>query len=196
MSNENIIKKSKGSSSMIKKGKSPVTKEVLDLVKSKRMSGEVTIIQKFKDGSINERKLKNIIVDNATIVIAQLLKNDNVNGLTHLAIGTGDLAWDKQNPPDASHNQTQLNSELYRKAFASSRYIAGGSTSLSPTNVIELETVYDYDEANGALCEMGLFGINATNTLQSGMMFNARNFSVVNKDDNSTLTFVWRITIL
>jgi hypothetical protein len=180
-----------------KKKKENQNSEVLDVVKSKRISGEVKIIQKFKDGSVIERKLENIIVDNATIILARLLKNDTVNGLTHLAIGIGDLGWDPQNPPAASHNQTQLNSELYRKAFTSTRYISGGGgTSPTPTNVIELETVYDYGEANGALMEMGMFGIDATNTLQSGMMFNARNFAVINKDTSSTLTFVWRISIL
>lgn len=177
--------------------------EKLNLVKSEKgipkMIGEVWAVQKFKDGTEIKHEIgKNIIVDNATIIVAQLLKNDPVNGLTHLAVGQGNVAWDPMAPPAAVSTQTELESEFYRKVFTSTRYVVmpGGTTSITATNNIELETTYDYAEAIGAIDEMGLFGINATNTLNSGSMFNARNFSVINKNTNSTLTFTWRISIL
>jgi len=142
---------------------------------------------------------KNVIVQDASVLMGILLKSPSTltGGLQYLAVGTGAIGWNLQQPPAATSSQTQLEAELFRKTFSKTAYIktdGSGDESSTPTNIVDYTTIFAESEAVGPLVEMGLFGGNATGVPNSGYMFNYKTFPVINKSATSTLTFVWRIT--
>jgi len=147
------------------------------------------------------REGNNIIVTVASNLMAELMRGIigdltrvQVDGIKVLAVGTGGIGWDLQNPPAATLVQTLLENELYRKEFDSVNYIdTMGSVTPTRTNIIDLTTVFDTTEANGALVEMGLFGGNNALLTNDGSIVNYFTFPVLNKTASNTLTIVWRL---
>jgi hypothetical protein len=159
-------------------------------------SGEIIMTMRHKDGTIECRTMKNVIVDYASLLMAQLMKETSgIPGIMVLAVGTGDPGWDLQNPPIATAAQTLLVNELDRKTFNRTYYVdALGVESLTRTNRVDFETVFNDTEAVGALVEMGLFGgVNAT-IPGGGDMINYMTMPVWNKPATATLTITWRLT--
>ena len=154
-----------------------------------------------KTGSVVEnRHGTNIIVNTASILIARLLKDNNEpdGGITYLAVGTGAPGWNLQNPPQPTNTQTKLNNEISRKAFTTQDVSfvdpdSGDPTSI-PTNIVDFTCTFAETEAVGPLVEMGLFGGDATDLIDSGTMVNYRTFPVINKTNSMTLTIIFRIT--
>lgn len=115
-----------------------------------------------------DRHINNIIVDVASDQIAEwaftgaiTLLSEHIKGIMTLAVGTGAIGWDLQNPPAETASQTFLEAELIRKTFSSKTYIDGGGDPIvSRTNVIDFTTTYLEAEAVGPLVEMGLFAGN------------------------------------
>lgn len=147
-----------------------------------------------------DRRYKNIIVDICSDLIAEWAftispPDTPVPGIQTLAVGTGDVSWDLQNPPAETTSQTLLESELIRKTFSSKTYVdSGGNPTVSRTNIIDFTTTYLESEAVGPLVEMGLFGgTNATST-NGGTMVNYKTCAVINKPSTSRLIIVWRLT--
>ena len=159
-------------------------------------SGEIFATMTHKDGTKEDRHFKNVIVDVASNLMAQLMKeNSGVPGIMTLAVGTGDPGWDLQNPPAATAAQTQLENELFRKTFDSTNYVDGsGNPTVTRTNIVDYITTFAETEAVGALVEMGLFGGTGSTTANSGTQVNYRTFPVWNKPSTSTLRVVWRLT--
>lgn len=151
-------------------------------------------------GNEEIREGNNIIVTVASELMAELMRGVlgdlvrvQVDGIRTLAVGSGGV-WDLQNPPAATVTQTTLETEIYRKEFDSVNYIDGlGAISLTRTNIIDLTTVFDTTEANGALVEMGLFGGTDSLLTNLGTMVNYFTFPVLNKTSNSNLTILWRL---
>jgi len=149
-----------------------------------------------------DRHMKNIIVDVCSELIAQWaftgtisVIGDHIPGIMTLAVGTGDIGWDLQNPPAETSAQTLLESELLRKTFALRTYIDGaGDPTVTRTNIVDFTTTFLEAEAVGPLVEMGLFGGVGATASNSGTMINYRVFAVVNKSSTSRLTIVWRLT--
>ena len=149
-----------------------------------------------------DRHMKNIIVDVASELIAEWAFTgiiatvpEHVPGILVLAVGTGDVGWDLQNPPAETANQTILESELIRKTFSAKTYIDGsGNPTVTRTNVIDFTTTYLEAEAVGPLVEMGLFGGNGALVTDGGTMINYKTMSVINKPSTSKLIIVWRLT--
>jgi hypothetical protein len=149
-----------------------------------------------------DRKFENLIVDVCSDLIAEwaftgtiTLTSEHVPGILTLAVGTGALGWDLQNPPTETSNLTVLYSELMRKTFTSKNYVDSlGSPSASRTNIIDFLTTFLETEAVGPIVEMGLFG--GANSLNSngGTRINARHFPVLNKPAGSQLSILWRLT--
>jgi hypothetical protein len=144
-----------------------------------------------------EFHLKNLIVSKASQFIAKRMR-PGANwgaGITHLEVGTGVGTGTTQAPQPESLTQTQLRTALFRKAISAWTYIDGsGNATGTETNVIEFTVSFTDTEANGALVEMGLFGGDATVTLNSGYMFNYKVFPVWNKANGMQLSVTWRIT--
>jgi len=159
-------------------------------------SGQIFATMKHKDGSVEKREWHNVIVDVASELMAELMKeNSGVQGIMSLAVGTGAVGWDLQNPPAATAAQTQLETELTRKTFDSTNYVdGGGSPTVTRTNIVDFITTFTESEAVGALVEMGLFGGTGATSPSSGTQVNYHTFAVWNKPSSSTLTIVWRLT--
>lgn len=154
-----------------------------------------------KTGEIlEERHGTNIIVNSASILIARLLKDPNEpgGGITYLAVGTGAPGWNLQNPPQPTVTQITLFSEIARKAFTTEDVTfidpTTGDPTIVPTNVVDYVATFAETEAVGPWVEMGLFGGDATDMLNSGTEVNYRTFPVINKTNSMTLTITFRIT--
>jgi hypothetical protein len=169
-------------------------------------------------GELQEyRELRNLVVLDASILIARLMKNnvEPPHGIYALAVGTGNIGWNPMSPPAATNTQRSLWSEIARKTFANTQFInAGGLPVAIPTNVVDFTTTFAEAEAVGALDEMGLIGGNVSTNLsqrnpvlppngaydptvdltQFDTLVNYLTFPVINKPATSTLTIVWRLS--
>jgi hypothetical protein len=162
------------------------------------LRGQYRMILRENGLVIHERTDHNIIVNSASVLIARLLKDSKEpdGGITYLAVGTGAPGWNLQNPPQPTN--TQLNAEIARKAFSTQDVTfidpETGNPTTIPTNVIDFTATFAETEAVGALVEMGLFGGDATDLVNSGSEINYRTFPVINKTNSMTLTIIFRIT--
>ena len=180
----------------------------------------------LRDGKTGEvqdqRHIKNLVVWDASILIARLLK-DNIeapHGAFCLAVGTGDSGWNLQSPPAPTKTQRALYNEIGRKRFETTTFInAAGLPVAYPTNVVDYTTVFSESECVAPLCEMGILGgtISANMNIRSPVVYpygpnsdrpydeshnlstweteaNYLTFSVVNKPATSTLAITWRLT--
>lgn len=175
----------------------------------------------LRDGKTRDiqdrREFKNLIVKDASILVARLVKNNTEppHGAFVLAMGTGNVGWDPMNPPAPTVTQRSLYSEIARKTFATTTFIDGGGLPTAiPTNVVDFETIFAEAEAVGPLDEMGLLGGNISSNLSiknpvlppngpydptvnlttKETMINYLTFKVINKPPTSTLDIVWRLT--
>lgn len=175
----------------------------------------------MRDGSTGEvqleQELRNLVVKDASILIARLMRDSQepTYGVRALAIGSGESGWNLQTPPVATVTQRALYGEVARKVFAGTQFINGaGVPSAIPTNVVDFTTTFAESEAVGPLVEMGLIGGNVDSNLsvrnpvspangtydatvdmtEHDTLINYLTFPVINKPATSTLTIVWRLT--
>jgi len=166
------------------------------------MKGEFRIVcRDAKTGHVvEERRGHNIIVNTASILIARLLKDSREPdaGISYLAVGTGAVGWNLQNPPQPTASQTMLYSEIARKAFTTPdvNFIdpETGDPTTVPTGVVDFAMTFAETEAVGPLVEMGLFGGDASDLRDSGTEVNYRTFPVLNKTNSMVMTITFRIT--
>jgi hypothetical protein len=127
-------------------------------------------------------------------------------GLSHtsnplyMALGQGATSWDSS-PPAKPYSNTQLTGECYREVILSSQISFRDPSTfaldslVTPTNVMEFDFTIDTSEANGnALREFGLFGGNATATINSGYMINWITHSRIDKDSSISIQRTVRFT--
>ena len=142
----------------------------------------------------------NIIVNSASVLISRLLKDSGepTAGISYLAVGTGDIGWNLQDPPAPTTSATTLTGETERKVIGinDTNFVDPdtGDPILSATNVVDYSVTFNESEAVGPLVEMGLFGGDATAATNTGTMINWRTFPVINKTNSMTLTIIFRIT--
>jgi hypothetical protein len=190
-----------------------------DQVKVNGISGDVFMtLRDGKSGEVqDERHQKNLIVTDASILLARLIKNNAEPpfGAFVLATGTGDVGWPPLSPPAATVTQRSLYAELARKTFASTTFIDGGGLPTStPSRVIDLTTQFSESESVGPLMEMGLVGGNISTNLAivnptlppngpynplvdltaSETLVNYITFPMLGKPATSTLTVTWRLS--
>ena len=179
------------------------------------------VFMTLRDGASGEvqeeREHRNLVVLDASILIARLMK-DNAEppkGIFALAVGTGDVGWNPMNPPAATNTQRALYSEITRKTFADTEFLDAGAVPVAfPTKVVDFTTIFTESEAVGPLVEMGLLGGNISTNMaitnpvsppngpydatvdltNFDTLVNYLTFPVVNKPATSTLEIVWRIT--
>jgi len=179
-------------------------------------------LRDVRTGEETNGHLKNVVTMDASILIARLMRNSaspHVSepnfGVYALAVGSGDVGWNLQNPPPATTTQRSLYSEIGRKAVASSSFIdSNGAVSGIPTAVIDITTVFSESEAVGPITEMGLLGgdistnMNVSspvlpsngaydptvNLVGLDTLINYLTFPVINKPPTSTLSWVWRLS--
>lgn len=147
-------------------------------------------------GEHESKHMKNLIVDMASQLIANRLRPGASwgNGITHLEVGTGFGSGTLQAPEAEIGSQTALRTPLLRKEIDAWTFLdEDGEPTGTATNALQLTTVFDLNEANGALVEMGLFGGDATDEVGTGLMFNYKTFPVWNKQEDFHLTVVWKL---
>lgn len=162
------------------------------------LRGELTI-KAYEGGKlVHEYRQHNIIVNVASILIARLLKDSNepAAGITYLAVGSGNSAWDPFDPPAPTTSQTMLENEFWRKRIDMSTFIhpETGEPTTTKTNIVDYVVTFGEAEAVGPIVELSLFGGDATSEVNSGTMINWRTIPVINKTSTMTLTVIFRIT--
>lgn len=185
------------------------------------LRGEVILT--LRDGATGEvlesRHLKNLIVNDASILVARLIANnvEPSHGLFVLAVGTGDVGWNVLAPPAPTITQRALYAEITRKTFATVQFVDSMGVPVAyPTKTVDFTTTFTESEAVGPLVEMGLIGGNISTNLAiknpvsppNGpydptvdltafeTLFNYLTFPVINKPPTATLSITWRITCL
>lgn len=181
--------------------------------------GDVSItVRDASSGQVLDKwEKKNLIVKDASILIARLMKNNSEppKGAFVLAVGTGDSGWNPMAPPAPTNTQRALYSELTRKTFSTTTFVdAAGVPTAIPTNVVDFTTIFTESEAVGPLVEMGLIGGNISTNLSvrnpvsppngaynatldlttRETLINYLTFPVINKPATSTMEIVWRLT--
>ncbi len=192
---------------------------------SRKIRGE--IFWELRDGKTGDLQdsghLKNVVTLDASILICRLLmsttsvahQSEPSFGIFALAVGTGDVGWNTNNPPPGNQNQRSLFNEIARKKIVTASYIdANGSISGIPTNVMDLTTTFSESEAVGGLTEMGLIGGDIStnmavrnpalpangvydptlNLVGLDTLVNYVTFPAINKPSTSTLNWTWRLS--
>ena len=182
------------------------------------MRGEVFI--ELRDGAtgvlLEERHIKNLVTLDASLLVAQLLKDKDSRpyGLNMLAVGTGAPgAILSPNAPD--NRERHLFAELARKTFSSTTYRDGSGNAVAyVTNVVDYTVSFGEAEAVGPINEMSLISAISANTAitsnVSADTFPTRtltedmgskdifatvlNFAVISKPSTATLTITYRLT--
>lgn len=168
-------------------------------------------------GEVTKVEHRNIVVQDASILIARLMKDSQepTFGAYVLAVGTGDSGWDLQAPPAATATQRSLYAEITRKTYSDTQFVTTGGVPVAyPTNIVDFTTIFTEAEAVGPLVEMGLLGGNISTNMSTlnpvtppngtyddtvdltayETMINYLTFPVINKPATSTLQIVWRLT--
>jgi hypothetical protein len=152
----------------------------------------------YPDGTVERRHLgHNVIVQDASLLIAQLCKGEDVPGFTHLAVGVGDPTWDKFDPPPETPDVSKLVSEVVRVAADDIYFVkedGSGAPSESRTRIVDFVFTFSEAQANAPLVEQGLFGGANASLPNSGTMVNYRTHSVWNKPVGARLSLLWRFT--
>lgn len=157
-------------------------------------------LRKFEDGSegrlIKELAIKNVITLQASKLIAQHMFEGAapaVNGVTHLAVGTGNPGWPVTPTPPAVESSTTLVAEIFRKAVTAGYIDGAGLPTVTRTGTVDFSCTFLAPEGNGAWRECGLFGGTGASATNGGDMFNDLQFDAITKSPALVLTAVWRI---
>ena len=115
-----------------------------------------------------------LIVDSGKVLMGKLLRGEDVEGITHCALGSGDGTFtDPENPPAPTADQTLLKSEFIRKTAYKSSFLvedAGGTITVdgvtyaeTPEETLTIGVFFryaDYEAADRTIKEVGFFGGN------------------------------------
>lgn len=155
--------------------------------KSFTFKGEVFDTIHYPDGRIEKKeKSFNIVVDSISKLISALIKSQSGynGGKLYWALGSGSESWDTQTYTPNS-GATRLVNEVFRKEIpmANRSFIDdNGNKTNNVTNKLQLDIVIESTEAVGfSLREFGIFGGNATETRNSGIMINHKTHSRIDK---------------
>ena len=143
----------------------------------------------------------NELTEGFSTLIARLCidPTEPAGGLTFLAVGSGDIGWDPDNPPPADGTETTLVLEFFRKSWASVSFVDefGVPRTVSEAitlglNTVDFEVVFTEGEATGSIMELGTYGGDATATLNSGTLVDYETIPKIPKPANAALGFVFR----
>lgn len=161
------------------------------------MTGQITD-RIFKNGVLVEERVGHNLVVNSflNLVMCLLKKESGYDGVQYWAIGSGADEWDNELPhPEISENR--LTSELGRVPITSDEvtFLDSDFKNVStPTNILQIRHVFDTTDLNGVWREFGIFGGNATEELNSGILINKKHHSVITKTDEMVIERTMRFT--
>lgn len=117
----------------------------------------------------------NLVVDDAFTLLATLLKREpGMQGILYWAVGAGLPGWDRRRPVTLSRT-SRLEAEVGRRevpADAIGFVDARGATSSAPTPNLEIRLVFSWPDEAVTLREFGIFGGDATERANTGLMVN------------------------
>lgn len=166
--------------------------------KDVHMTGEIVDTIHYKDGRVEKRVGHNLVVDSFLNLVMCLLKNESgMSGIKYWAVGSGLSTWD-DTMPNPSREETTLTSELGRVkidpseiVFLDNKYLVSDT----PTNIIQITHLFSEADCNGVWREFGIFGGNATEDKDSGVMINKRHHAILTKTSEMTVERVMRFTL-
>lgn len=153
----------------------------------------------YKNGVlVDEFVGHNLVVNSFLNLVMNMLKGDTeYGGAQYWAVGSGDSSWDASLPsPDI--NATRLTAELGRAKLSPEDFVfldSNYEVSATPTNILQISHVFETDECNGVWREFGIFGGNANENANSGIMINKRHHAVLTKTEEMTIERIMRFTL-
>ena len=153
----------------------------------------------FKNGVlVEERRGRNLVVTSFLNLVMCLVKQESgYNGIQYWAVGSGADSWDSDTP-SPTLDETRLTAELGRVAISPTEMVfldEDYEVSATPTNIIQVTHLFGEDDCNGVWREFGLFGGNATETTNSGIMVNKRHHAILTKTEEMTVERIMRFTL-
>lgn len=178
-----------------------------EILAMKLASGDVTGVK--MTGQITDRIYKNgVLVDEIVghnlvvnsflnLVMCLLKQQSGYSGIQYWAVGSGASSWDTTTPtPEIG--ATRLTAEIGRVPISASE-IAFLDTDYNvvstPTNILQISHTFGTTDCNGTWREFGIFGGNATASLNSGLMINKRHHAVITKTEEMTIERIMRFTL-
>ena len=162
------------------------------------MTGHI-VDQIFKNGILVEEIVGHNLVVNSflNLVMCLLKQQSGYSGIQYWAVGSGADAWDLSMPtPDI--NATRLTAELGRVPISASEvsFLDSDYNVVStPTNILQIKHTFGTSDCNGVWREFGIFGGNATENLNSGIMINKRHHAIITKTEDMTVERTMRFTL-
>jgi len=145
-----------------------------------KLSGQLDIVLKDKNGNIKEKRTeKNLVVNKGLAFIISRMKGTSKAVMSHMALGSSGTT------PIAGHTDV-LSILGAREAL--------DSTTISGTNNEKLIYVASFEagKGTGAVKEAGIFN---SGTAAAGDMLSRVDFAVVNKQTDDSMTVTWTITL-
>ena len=141
-----------------------------------KASGQVHLQVISPNGELKEeRKIKNLVVDDGLDYIASRMKDATATAMSHMEVGTGTTS------PVAGDTALET-------AIVGSR-VALTSTTVT-SNAIEYVGDFPAGTGTGAVTEAGIF-----NASSAGTLLCRTTFAVVNKGASDTLKITWTVTV-
>lgn len=151
----------------------------------------------YTDGRKEVREYKNTVVNDCSKLIATLFKNHvGYAGASYWAVGSGDVAWSNSTPPTPSVSNFKLQTETFRKAIPANSIVFLTDANVETANItnrLQITLTFNEGEANGELREFGIFGGNATTTLNSGIMINHKIHPIIYKTSDMKIERILRL---
>jgi hypothetical protein len=143
-----------------------------------KLSGELSVVLKDKDGNVKDtREVKNLVVNTGLAYIISRMVGTDKAVISHMALGSSTTA--------AAADQTDLVSMLGAREAIDSTTILG-----SNNEKVRYVCNFEAGDATGAVTEAGVFNADT-----SGDMLCRTTFPVVNKQADDTLAITWTVTL-
>jgi len=152
-------------------------------IETLKLSGQLNIVLRDKDGKIKEeRVVKNLVVNAGLAFIISRMEGESKDVMSHMALGDDDT--------DATDSgKTDLQNML-----GSREALDTNSPTITGTNNEKIQYVAGFEagDATGSVKEAGIFN---SGTAAAGDMLARTTFAVVNKAADDTMSVTWTITL-
>ena len=153
----------------------------------------------YKNGVlVEEIEGHNLVVGSfVNLVMALIKRTPGYSGAQYWAVGSGSATWDEYMPEPSLEDLTLLN-EIGRVEISPNEIeflTPDYGTSDSPTNIIQITHTFGEGDCNGVWREFAIFGGNAIENRNSGIMINKRHHSVLTKTEEMTVERTMRFTL-
>jgi hypothetical protein len=145
-----------------------------------KLSGQLNIVLKDKNGKVKEERVeKNLVVNKGLAFIISRMKGTDKGVMSHMALGSSSTA--------EAAGQSDLVSILGAREVLDSTTITGTNS-----EKIVFVSSFEAGDATGAVKEAGIFN---SGTAAAGDMLSRTTFAVVNKAADDTMAVTWTITL-